>query len=157
MCKAKSAAVTLMCVFVLCAGGLAQDNCALPQLMNQREDAATIQRLEGAWTEAFLHGDTEFMRCLLVPEFSEIMRSGELRSLADELAMTAKNRGKNLPVPELPKITVLIHNNVAVAYGESIAKDANGKPRSRWYSDSYVWEDGKWHVFFAQQTSAEVP
>jgi hypothetical protein len=97
------------------------------------------------------------MRCLLLPEFTEIMRSGELKSLSDELAMAAKNCGKNLPVPELPKITVLIHNNVAVAYGESISKGADGKPRSRWYSDSYVWEDGKWRVFFAQQTSAEVP
>jgi len=157
MCIAKSAAVTLICLFVLCVSGFAADDCALPQLMNQREDAATIQRLEGAWTDAFLHGDTEFMRCLLLPEFTEIMRSGELKSLSDELAMAAKNRGKNLPVPELPKIAVLIYNNVAVAYGESISKGADGKPRSRWYSDSYVWEDGKWRVFFAQQTSAEVP
>jgi len=146
-----------MFLFVLCIYGLAKDDCALPPLLNQREDAATIQRLESAWTDAFLHGDTKFMRCLLLPEFTEIMRSGDLKFLPDELAMAEKNREKNPALPEMPKITVLIHENVAVAYGKSSSQSEDGKSRSRWYADYYLWEGAGWRVLFAQQTSAETP
>jgi hypothetical protein len=70
------------------------NNCNFPQLKNQQEDAATIQRLEMAWTEAYLRGDTGLMSCLLAPDFTEIMRSGELKNLSDELAMAEKNAAK---------------------------------------------------------------
>jgi hypothetical protein len=102
-------------------------NCDYPELKNQKEDEATIQRLELAWTEAFLRGDTVFMRCLLAPNFTEIMRGGELRTLQDELAKTEQNKGKNLKVPELPKIQVLLHENAAVAYGNSVVDTPDGK------------------------------
>jgi hypothetical protein len=132
------------------------NNCNFTELKNQQEDAATIQRLEIAWTEAYLRADTGFMSCLLAPDFTEIMRSGELKTLSGELAMAEKNRGKDLKMSELPKIQVLLHENVAVAYGNTILKNAGGKRETRWYSDSYVWKDGQWHAFFAQQTAAEV-
>jgi hypothetical protein len=132
------------------------NNCDFPELKNQKEDEATIQRLELAWTEAFLRGDTAFMRCLLAPNFTEIMRGGELRTLQDELAKTEQNKGKNLKVPELPKVQVLLHENAAVAYGNSVVDTPDGKKEIRWYSDSYVWKDGQWHAFFGQQTAAQV-
>lgn len=120
--------------------------------MHQRQDAATVRHLEDEWSLAFLRGDTEFERCLLIPKFTEIMGNGDLKFLADELDLAAKNRGKNLPIPKLPKADVLLHGNVAVAYGISSSIGADGKPRTKRFADSYLWQNGEWHVFFAQQT-----
>jgi hypothetical protein len=131
------------------------NDCRFPQLKNQQKDSETIQRLEMAWTEAYLRGDTTLMSCLLAPDFTEIMRSGELKTLQDELAMAKKNRGKNLKMPEPPKIRVLLHENAAVAYGVSVVKSSDGQVMTRWYSDTYLWKNGQWHAFFAQQTAAE--
>jgi hypothetical protein len=134
----------------------AEDPCRLPPLLHQHKDAATIQNLEEAWTAAYLRGDTEFERCLLTPDFTEIVRSGEIKVLADELAFAAKNQGKNLAIPDQPKGAVLIHGNVAVAYDFSKATAPDGKPRVTRYADYYVWENNSWHAFFAQQTSVEI-
>jgi ketosteroid isomerase-like protein len=134
----------------------ATNSCDRQELKHQRKDAVTVQRLDATWTAVFLRGDTQFLGCLLIPQFTEIMRSGQLKFLADELDMTAKNRGKNLEISEQPKTTVLRHGNVAVAYGKSILSGTDGKPRPRRYADFYVWENGRWHVFFAQQTPVEI-
>ena len=68
-------------------------------LKAQQRDAATIQRLENAWTVAYLKADTNFELCLLSSDFTEIVRSGEVKFLSDELAFARKNEGKNLPIP----------------------------------------------------------
>ncbi len=94
------------------------------------------------------------MRCLLASDFTEIMRSGELKLLSDELSMAEKNRGKDLKVPEMPRIKVLLHENAAVAYGRSFSTSKDGRTEIRWYSDTYLWKDGQWRAFFAQQTAA---
>jgi hypothetical protein len=149
--------ISAMIVFVAtsCLPLHAQGTCKLPQLMHQHKDIATVQHLEDAWSIAYFHGDTDFMRCLLIPEFTEILRSGELKFLSDELGMAAKNRGRNLPLPELPKPEVLIYQNVAVAYGVSNVVGANGEVQPRRFADSYLWKNGQWHVFFAEQTPVE--
>ena len=49
-------------------------------LAHQRRDAGTIQRLENAWTLAYLSGDAEFEACLLTPDFTEIMANGKHQS-----------------------------------------------------------------------------
>jgi hypothetical protein len=78
-----------------------------------------------------------------------------LKTLKDELAVAEKNRGKGLKMSELPRVRVLLHENAAVAYSNEIVKNSDGKSQSRWYSDTYLWNDGRWHAFFAQQTVAE--
>ena len=148
------ASLVLMFAGTIYSSGQAH-NCDFPSLRNQQRDAATIQRLETAWSEAFLRGDTAFMSCLLAPDYTEIMRSGELRTLKDELAVAEKNRGKGLKMPELPRVRVLLHENAAIAYSNEIVNNNDGKSQSRWYSDTYLWKDGRWHAFFAQQTAAE--
>ncbi len=130
----------------------AESACGQKPLQDQHEDAATIQALEAAWSVAYLHGDTDLERCLLTPDFTEIMRNGEVKVLADELGFAEKNKGKDLPIPAMPKIAVLMHGNVAVAYGISRSTGADGKTRSTRYADYYVWEAGSWQAFFAQQT-----
>jgi hypothetical protein len=84
-------------------------SCDFSELKNQQEDTATIQRLKIVWTEAYLRGDTGLMSYLLAPDYTEIMRSGKVKTLSDELAMARRNRGKNQKMPELPKIQVLLH------------------------------------------------
>ena len=153
--RAVACLVVLLQAAILATGQ--QSNCDFAQLKNQEKDVATIQRLEMAWNEAYIHGDTNLMRCLLASDFTEIMRSGEVKSLPDELSMAEKNRGKELKVPESPRVNVLLYENAAVAYGKSFSTSKDGKAQIRWYSDSYLWKDGQWHAFFAQQTAADEP
>jgi hypothetical protein len=145
-------------LFVLFAPSIplhAQSTCDMDALKAQQRDVATIQRLENAWSVAYLKADTNFELCLLSKDFTEIVRSGEVKFLSDELAFARKNEGKNLPIPKLPEPTVLLHGNVAVAYGTSQSTGPDGKIKETRYADYYVWENGKWHAFFAQQTSVE--
>ena len=78
-----------------------------------------------------------------------------MKFLSDELALAKKNEGKSLPIPDLPEPTILLHGDVAVAYGSSQFTGADGKTRKTRYADYYLWENGSWHAFFAQQTSVE--
>jgi hypothetical protein len=143
----------LMLVLLSCSlPMLAKDACNLKPLLHQHRDVATVQHLEDEWSLAYLRGDTDFEQCLLTPDYTEIARSGEVKVLADELALAAKNKGKNLPIPDLPKSTVLLHGNVAVAFGMSGSTTSDGKQRKTRYADYYIWENGAWHAFFAQQT-----
>jgi hypothetical protein len=107
----------------------AQTTCDMDALKGQQRDVATIQRLENAWSVAYLKADTNFELCLLSRDFTEIVRSGEIKFLADELAFARKNEGKNLPIPKLPEPTVLLHDNVAVAYGTSQSTAPDGKSK----------------------------
>lgn len=150
---------TLFAIFLISYFSLAAfaqpaaSNCARADLAHQQQDEATVQRLEKAWSIAYLTGDTEFEACLLTQDFMEIMSNGSVNHLREELALAEKNNGKSLDNPNLPPSTVHIHGNVAVAYGISPAKMVDGKAHKSYFADFYVWSDGAWHVYFAQQTS----
>jgi hypothetical protein len=135
----------------------AQADCHSGALAGQQRDVATIQRLEHAWSVAYLSGDVEFERCLLTADFTEIMRDGSVRGLRDELALAERNHGRSAARVSLPPGEVLMHGAVAVAYGVSPPGAAPGSPRATRYADYYVWQDGGWRVFFAQQTPLSVP
>ncbi|HKR77717.1 MAG TPA: hypothetical protein VJR95_13755 [Rhodanobacter sp.] len=126
--------------------------CDRPELQGQTRDAATIQRLERAWSVAFLSGDAGLESCLLLPTFTEIFGDGRIQHLDDELALARANRGKHLPIPDLPGEEVLLRGDAAVAYGVTTSKGADGRVRRQWFADYYVWDRGAWHVYFAQQT-----
>jgi len=140
-------------ISLACLSSLAfpQTRCSDPALQNQTQDAVTIQRLEKAWSAAFLKGNVEVERCLLLPEFTEIFGDGRIEHLEDELNLARANQGKDLPIPAFRLANVLIHGNVAVAFGTSESKGTVNK-RRWWYADYYVWEKDQWHVYFAQQT-----
>lgn len=123
--------------------------CQFPTLLHQHRDVATIQALELEWTRAYLRGDTDFEECLLTADFTEIMRNGDVKDLAAELALAANNKANPLPLGDLPSGRVLLHGNVVVAYGRS--QSATGSRAIR-YADYYVWENAHWRVYFAQQT-----
>jgi hypothetical protein len=146
----------IFCIYLIAFAPYASAICARPELAHQRRDAATIQRLENAWSLAYLTGDTEFETCLLTPDFTEIMSNGSINHLSEELALAEKNKGKTVTNPNLPPTTVQIHGDVAVAYGISAEKMVDGKPHKSYFADYYVWKNGAWHVYFAQQTSFAV-
>ena len=135
-----------------CLASQAYGACGQEVLQHEHQDAATIQALETAWSVAYLNGDTDFERCLLTPDFTEILRDGSVKLLADELGFAAKNAGKHLTIPDLPKGTVFIHGDVAVAYGLSGSADAQGVKHMTRYADYYIWEEGAWRAYFAQQS-----
>jgi hypothetical protein len=145
----KAPITTIIGLVCLCSTIEANESCHIPALLRQHRDVATIEFLEREWTRAYLRGDTEFEECLLTPDFREIIRGGDIKHLSDELALAAKNKAKPLPLKELPNGTVLLHGTVAVAYGRS--QNGAGAPAMR-YADYYVWENGHWRVYFAQQT-----
>jgi len=126
--------------------------CGAPAFDQERRDVATILRLEKAWSVAFLQGDTAFERCLLAPTFAEILRTGEMTGLAGELSFATKNVAHPRRVPPLPRPTVVLLADGAVAYG--IVK---GKMRTTRYADFYVWTRSQWQVVFAQQTVVQTP
>jgi len=119
----------------------AEGSCSAPELANQKQDAVTVQRLENAFTVAFLKGDTDFQKCLLLPEYAEVSRSGKWRDLSDELEGTARNRGKNLSVSDLPKVDVLMHGDTAIAHGLFTFSTPDGKSLSTRFTDVYVWKE----------------
>jgi hypothetical protein len=147
---------TIQLLFSICFIVFTADSradCARPALAHQRRDAATIQRLENAWSLAYLTGDAEFEACLLTPDFTEIMSNGSIHHLREELELAEKNKGKAVTAPNMPPITIHLHGDVAVAYGLSSEKLIDGKPHRSYFADYYVWKNGAWHVYFAQQTS----
>jgi hypothetical protein len=152
--------LAMMVALALCAAAIpahAQTSCAdMEALKNQKQDEATIQKLEFAWSTAYTQGDTDFEKCLLGSDFTEIKSTGTVGNLDDELAVAAKNKGKGMapPDPNGPKGKVLMHGNVAVAYGTYEYKNKAGNTVTMSYADYYIWENGQWHVFFAQQTQA---
>jgi hypothetical protein len=84
------------------------------------------------------------------------MSNGSINHLSEEMGLAEKNKGKAVTAPNMPTITIHIHTDVAVAYGISSEKLIDGKPNRSYFADYYVWKNGIWHVYFAQQTSFAV-
>ena len=107
----------LVCLLLLAPTGVLASSCESKSLPGQRPDAATILRLEAAWSTAISQGDSGFERCLLASDFTIVVSSGAVKTLDDELTSTSKNKGRNEPLPLPPSMSILIHGNVAVARG----------------------------------------
>ena len=152
MCRSLLTLAALLFVSVLSLSAQTPAKCSRPELANQKKDSATIERLERAWSTAYMQGDTDFEACLLLPDYSEIKSSGKVADLPAELANAAKNKGKNLPIPDFHPPTIFLHEDVAVAHGTYTFTDKTGATRQMHSADFYHWENGGWRVFFAQQT-----
>jgi hypothetical protein len=133
------------------AAVLAQSSCGSKSFADQRQDEATIRRLEAAWNNAIAQGDSSFEGCLLASDFTVVVSSGEVKTRNDELLSTARNKGRQQRIPALPPMTIVIHGNVAVARGLWIASDTEGPARQ--IADCFVWENGSWAAVYSQLTS----
>ena len=79
--------------------------------------------------------------------------------------LTGGKRGQTGRIPDFPRLGwasqpprhhPYIHGEVAVAYGIFSEKMIDGKPHKSYFADYYIWKNGAWHVYFAQQTSFAV-
>ncbi len=154
MCPSRNIVIGLISLLpFIAAHAQTKDQCEQQLPPNQQKDEATIQQIETSWNLAISRGDSSFERCLLTADFQQILNKGELKALTDELAMTDKNKGKKLPPPHMPTLTVLMHGNVAIAYATWVP--TNPTKKSDQTADFFIWEFGAWHVFFSQSTPVE--
>ena len=121
-------------------------------LGRQSADAESIKQVEHSWTDAFLHGGTDYLQCLLTPDYVSVSAKGVPRDRAAIVAMAEKNKGKNTPMPSLPESNIQIYGNTAVVRSDSPA-DANGKYPAMYSSDIFAFQDGVWHAVYSQHTA----
>jgi len=117
--------------------------------MHQREDMKTIERLEHIWTPAYLSGDTDLERCILTTDFTEIVRTGELKTLTDELELAEANKGKNRAATpdEGESVADVFYREKSHAMAPQLAPDAGG----------FIWmPDESFKNAFAQNVSAQL-
>lgn len=121
-------------------------------LGRQSADAGSIKQVEHAWSEAFLHGGTDYLQCLLTPDYVSVSAKGVPRDRAAIVAMAEKNKGKNTPMPTLPEPMIQIYGNTAVVRSDSPAAP-DGKYPAMYSSDVFAFQDGAWHAVYSQHTA----
>jgi hypothetical protein len=120
---------------------LAVSPCQAHQLSDQHMDAATVRRVDSAWSVAFVRADTAFLRCLLTSDYVGYSRTGVVADRATELAKSLRSGDPNKPLPEFPSsATVEFHGASVVVTG--IYKGV------RWI-DVYRFEGGTWHAWMS--------
>lgn len=123
-------------------------------LGKQFPDAVSLKRAEDGWLDAFLHGNTEYLECLLLPDYVSVSGRGIVRDRATIVEFARKNKGKSTPIPELPAPKVQIYGNTAVVQSNAPASP-DGKYPAMFSSDTFAFVDGAWHAVFSQHTTVE--
>jgi hypothetical protein len=121
-------------------------------LGQQSADAASIKRVERAWTEAFLHGGTDYLQCLLTQDYVSVSAKGVPHDRSAIIGFAEKNKGKDTPMPSLPDPTIQIYGNTAVVQSDSPAAP-DGKYPAMYSSDIFAFQDGAWHAVYSQHTA----
>ena len=115
--------------------------------------------------DAYLHGGTEYLNCLLVEDYVSVSWKGVPRDKATIVEIARKNAGskndadnkndgKNTPKPNVPEPKIRIHGNTAVIYSQAAA-DPNGKYPAMYSADIFAFQDGAWHAVYSQHTSIQ--
>jgi hypothetical protein len=120
-------------------------SCERHEILNQHADAASVRQVDSAWSAAFVHGDTAFMRCLLTADYRGYSLSGAESDRDGEVAKALHYGSPDKPLPAFPKADVEMHGSSAWVGGLS-----NGR---RWI-DVYRFEDGAWHAFLSVDVKA---
>jgi len=121
-------------------------------LGQQSADAVSIKRVEQAWTDAFLHGGTDYLQCLLTQDYVSVSAKGVPRDRMAIIGFAEKNKGKDTPMPSLPEPTIEIYGNTAVVRSDSPAAP-DGKYPAMYSSDIFAFQDGAWHAVYSQHTA----
>jgi Domain of unknown function (DUF4440) len=140
--------VLSFCYFAVAAS--AQDCRSV--LGHQSADAASIKQVEHAWTEAFLHGGTGYLGCLLTPDYVSVSAKGVPRDRGAIIGIAEKNKGKSDPIPSLPEPMIEIYGNTAVVRSDSPGAP-DGKYPAMYSADIFSFQDGAWHAVYSQHTA----
>jgi len=119
------------------------DAVALPQ---QKQDEDTIRRLEQAWLAAEYHGDTQFLGCLLEPDYRVSDRAAKIRSRQDLLDRVQQVSDRSRAVPPLETI-VTLSGDAAFAHSILRTTDKAGNAKEVHFVDAYTFRAGRWHAF----------
>lgn len=128
--------------------------------------AAEMQRTEAGvtatdnhWSLAEYTGDTAYLDQMLLPQYQSVNVDGTAHSKAQILAGAAKGRGTDLATANGKfaayrsahpyGTTVTIHDNTAIATSYDQALGAQKGVKS---SDIFVYENGRWHAIYSQDT-----
>jgi hypothetical protein len=150
----KSVRASIITAAMLCAWvvpSAAQDCGKL--LGRQSADAKSVRQTERAWTEAYLHGGTTYLECLLAPDYVSVSGKGP-RDRTAVIGSAKKNEGKTTPPPNHVEPKVEIYGNTAVVQAQ-LAADPNGKYPAMYVSDVFSFYDGAWHAVYSQHTNIE--
>ncbi|HEY2032754.1 MAG TPA: nuclear transport factor 2 family protein [Rhizomicrobium sp.] len=131
-----------------CAAQAAESspNCAAVSTPNQKLDEDTIQRIEEGWITAEYRGNTQFLECLLEPDYRTSGKSGQIRTRQDVIDHVPQTTDMSKPVPQLQTI-VFIHGTSATAHSIMHSKDKDGNPKEVHFVDGYTFHDGRWFAY----------
>ncbi len=153
----------IVCTVLLCAGALplvAQDCRRI--LGKQNPDAASVKQAEDRWSQAYTQGGSEYLECLLTPDYVSVSAKGVPRDKATIVTGAQKNAQQNKgksevkakTLPDLPEPKIQLYGNTAVVQS-SLAADPNGKYPAMYSSDVFAFQDGAWHAIYSQHTAVE--
>lgn len=131
---------------------LAAQNCR-SILGQQAPDVASLKQVEDRWDEAFLHGNVEYLQCLLSSDYASVSPKG-LHDRAWELEHAGKNKGSTTPIPNFPGLTFTVHGTTAIARLLKPAS-ADGKQPASYAADVFAFQDGAWRALYSQHTQVE--
>lgn len=145
---------SLLVLFLVAVGALPllAADCA-KVLGSQAADAASLERVEDAWNEAFNRGNTEYLECLLVPDFLTVTPRGT-RDRVWELEHARQNRGNSAPIPHFSGTVFQIEGNTGIAKLYKPASD-DGRHPATYLADVFTFRDGAWRAVYSQHTFVE--
>ena len=115
-------------------------SCQDHQVANQHLDAASVRRVDSAWSAAYVRGDTTFLRCMLASDYRGFNTKGVLADANEEVAKAGRHGHADAPLPAFPKAEVQVHDATGVVGGLV--------PGKRW-TDINVFEKGAWHAILS--------
>lgn len=150
----------IVCTMLVCVGAVplvAQDCHKI--LGKQKPDAASIRQAEDKWSQAYMQGGTEYLECLLTPDYVSVSAKGVPRDKATIVSGAQKNAqqnkgktdSKSKTLPDLPEPRIQLYGDTAVVQS-SLAADPNGKYPAMYSSDVFAFQDGAWRAIYSQHT-----
>ena len=145
---------SLVVLFFAVAGGfpLLAADCS-KVLGPQAADAASLERVEDAWNEAFMRGNTDYLECLLVPDFVTVTPHGK-RDRAWELEHARQNRGSSAPILHFSGTVFQIEGSTGIVKLHKPAS-VDGQHPATQLADVFTFQDGAWRAVYSQHTFVE--
>lgn len=122
-------------------------------LGSQKADAASLERVEDAWNQAFMRGNTDYLECLLVPDFVTLTPHGK-RDRAWELEHARQNRGSTTSIAHFSGTVFQIEGNTGIAKLYKPPSADGQRPATR-LADVFTFQDGAWRAIYSQHTFVE--
>jgi hypothetical protein len=116
----------------------------------QQVNAASLQRVEDDWNEAFMRGKTDYLECLLVPDYTTVTPRGT-RDRAWELEHARQNQGSSTSISHVTGTVFQIEGTTGIARLYKAAS-ADGQHPATYLSDVFTFKDGAWRAVYSQHT-----